>query len=273
MDTRARRRGRVAHAALMRLRHFVKSGYWRGHHVHSPFVYHIVREVITTRTPDDREVRQKALQYRKRLYGDDREIEVRQIGAVVREPAVTKISVIARRTSTSDKYGRMLARLVRDLKIDSILELGTSLGMSTTYLALAREEASVVTIEGVDEIGEEAERNMRMAGIRNVTVIRGDFDDKLEEAIRLLPHGKVGLAFVDGNHGKEATLRYFEKIASHRAEMSVVVFDDIYWSDGMTSAWNAIVADSRVSTTVELPRMGLAFFRQGCQKEHYIVRW
>ncbi len=264
---------RATHTAYMRFRHFVKSGYWRGHHIHSPFVYHMVRDVITTRTPNDREIRERAEEYRRALYADDRRIMVRQMGAVNREPRLRKICDIAKRTSTTEKYGRLLARIARELEIDSILELGTSMGISTAYLALSRPGARVVTIEGVAEVAEVAEARLKEAGINNVTVLRGDIDEKIDEAIAMLPRGEVGLAFIDGNHSKDATLRNFEKISAHRAALSVLIFDDIYWSDGMTTAWNTIVADSRVSTTIELAQMGLAIFRSGCQKEHYNLRW
>lgn len=272
----ARRRdkwGRVIHTARMRFRHLVISGYWRGHHIHSPFVFHIVRDVITPRNPQDRAVRTKAGDYRKNLYSSQESITTGQMGAVSAPPEERKVSDIARRTSTRDKYGRMLARLVADLKIDSILELGTSLGVSTAYLAAARDSAQVVSIEGLPAVARLADEGLRRAGFSNVTVITGDISENIDRAIDALPGKQVGLAFIDGDHSKEATLRFFEKIAARHTPLAVLVFDDIYWSKGMTEAWRQIVADERVDTTIELPEMGLAFFRTGCTKEHYILRW
>lgn len=264
---------RAAHTAYMRLRHFITSKYWRGHHIHSPFVYHIVREVITVRRPQDYDIRLQAEQYRNRLYKSIRKVKVGKMGAVAEPAKMRRVSKIARNTSTSEKYGRMLARLAKELNVNGILELGTSLGVSTAYLAAARPDATIVTIEGLDAIAEIAEAHLHNSGFGNVTVLRGDIGEKLDEAISMLPDGKVGMAFIDGNHSYEATLAYFNKIASRHAKMSVLVFDDIYWSDGMTRAWREIVANEDVNTTIELSQMGLAFFRTGCQKEHYVVRW
>lgn len=195
------------------------------------------------------------------------------MGAVSTEPRERKVSDIARRTSTRDKYGRMLARLIADLHIDSILELGTSLGISTAYMAAARESAHIVTIEGLEPVAKLADESLRLAGFNNVEVINGDIAEQLDAAIDHLPGQKVGLAFIDGDHSKEATINFFETIARRHTQLSVFVFDDIYWSKGMTEAWEHVVADERVQTTIELAQMGLAFFRTGCQKEHYIVRW
>lgn len=264
---------RTVHTARMRFRHLIISGYWRGHHIHSPFVFHIVRDIITPRNPQDAAIRAKASEYRRRLYESKATIVTGQIGAVATEPRERKVSDIARRTSTRDKYGRMLARLVADLRIDSILELGTSLGISTAYMAAARESAHIVTIEGLDPVARLADENLKSAGFNNIIVINGNITEELDRAIDLLPGQKVGLAFIDGDHSKEATIHFFETIAKRHTELSVLVFDDIYWSKGMTEAWEHIVADERVKTTIELAQMGLAFFRTGCQKEHYIVRW
>lgn len=264
---------RAMHTARMRFRHLIVAGYWRGHHIHSPFVFHIVRDVITPRNPQDQAIKAKAAEYRRRLYESKQAIVTSQMGAAPEGPKERKVADIARRTSTRDKYGRMLARLIVDLRVDSVLELGTSLGVSTAYMAAARESTRIVTIEGLPAVAQLAEENLKAAGFNNVQVITGDITEQIDNAIDSLPGKMVGLAFIDGDHSKEATLRFFEKIAARHTPVSVLVFDDIYWSRGMTEAWRQIVADERVSTTIELAQMGLAFFRTGCQKEHYILRW
>jgi len=270
-----RRRGatdRAAHKANMRLHHFLNARFWRGHGVHSPFVYHIVRHVISGRH-NDQDIRKAAALYRHSLLADKTAIVVGSIGAIIRPPRQRTVSDIARQTSTSEKYGRLLARLACEMKPDAILELGTSVGVSTAYLALARPEAKIFTIEGLDAIAYVARQHLSEAGLSNVNVVCGDIDDNLRATISSLPDGKVEFAFIDANHSLEATTRYFEMIAAHHADTCLIIFDDIFWSDGMTDAWHNIIKDPRVMTTIELPRMGLAFFRPGCQKEHYVVRW
>ncbi len=263
---------RAAHQANMRIRHFFRARYWRGHSVHSPFVYHIVRHVISG-WHHDPGLTDAVSRYRRGLLADGSELLVGSMGAVSREPRLRRVCDIARQTATSDKYGRLLARLAREMRPCGILELGTSVGVSTAYMAAACPTARVLTMEGLDAVARAARRHLEAAGLTGVTVMSGDIDERLPEALDALPDGKVELAFIDANHSREATLRYFEALARRRAEKCLLVFDDIYWSAGMTEAWRAIVEDGRVMTTIELPRMGLAFFRPGCQKEHYVVRW
>ncbi len=263
---------RAAHCAEMRLSHFVKARFWRGHGVHSPFVYNIIRHVITGRHKDD-ELRKAARAYRDSLRGDVSRVVVGGMGAVKGVPHQSTVREVAERTSVTDKYGRMLSRLVKELRPKSIVELGTSLGMGAVYLSLGNTNAQVVTLEGLDSVAYAARRHLTEARISNVRVVTGDIDDTLHEVLDSLPDGRVEFAFVDANHSREATLRYFELLTSHKANMCTIVFDDIFWSPGMTDAWRTIVDDERVMTSIELPRMGIVFFRSGCQKEKYVVRW
>ncbi len=262
----------AAHAARMRIRHFVRARYWRGHAVHSPFVYHIVRHVITGHHAD-KPLRRRMETYRESLTDDTTPLMVGSMGAVPHPPRLRSVGEIAAQTSTSDKYGRLLSRLAEELKPHGILELGTSTGVSAAYMSAGCPSAKIVSIEGLAAVAAVAERHLRTAGIDNVSVICGDIDAVLPQAIDELPGGEVEMAFIDANHSRDATLRYFEALTARRAERSLLVFDDIYWSSGMTEAWHAIAADERVMTSIELPRMGLAFFRPGCTKEHYVVRW
>lgn len=274
-DTVNHKRGaasHAAHAAQMRLRHFVRARHWRGHAVHSPFVYHIVRHVITGHHADE-PLRQRMEAYRKSLAADTTPLLVGSIGAAPRPPRLRTVCEIAEQTSTSDKYGRLLSRLAEELKPRGILELGTSTGVSAAYMSAGCPSAKIVSIEGLLEVAAVAGRHLCAAGFGNVSVLHGDIDATLPQALDAMPGGEVEMAFVDANHSRDATLRYFEALAARRAWRCLLVFDDIYWSSGMTEAWHAIVADRRVMTTIELPRMGLAFFRPGCTKEHYVVRW
>ncbi len=271
-NTNGTKISRARHTTLMRLRHFVNARFWKGHSIHSPFVYSIVRHVLDEHnTPPS--VRQKARLYRKALKHDDTEICVASMGAIVRKPRKRKVSNIAKNTSTSERYGLLLGRLASDMNAHTIVELGTSLGMSTAHMAIACPDAQILSLEGIEEIANVAKKHLANAGLANVSVRCCNIDSDLEVALNSLPQKSFDMAFVDANHSENATIQYFDTLINHAADKCLIVFDDIFWSKGMTNAWQHIVADDRIKTTIELPRMGLAFLRTGCQKEHYQVRW
>ena len=130
----------------------------------------------------------------------------------------------------------------------------------------------VFTIEGNKSSSEVAQNTLRESKVDNVFFFNGDFDDCLSQMMDNIM--APVLFFIDGNHTYEATMRYFNHVA-HKAVLNktIIVFDDIHWSEGMQRAWLEICADDRVATSVDLLRMGVVFFRSGCPKEHYIVRW
>lgn len=262
------------HMAREAARYYIKSGYWRGHRVHSPFVYHIVRHVITTRHRTDQQAQRNGREYRRKLINDKRMLSVTDLGTGSQRNQQRTVSQIASKAAINEKFGLMLYRLVAELKPQRILELGTSLGISTQYMAQALSNgAQLTSIEGSSECAQIASENLHAAGYEADLRV-GNFDEMLPTVLAepLLPT----FFFIDGNHTRKATLRYFHLIANEvekRNTEAVIIFDDIHLSEEMTSAWNSITLDERVMTSIDLFRVGIAFFRKGCQKEFYCVRW
>ncbi len=256
------------HTTRAFLSHAIHAKFWRGHGVHSPFVYDLIRHVITTRKRSA-ELRNAARTYRRGLRQDLTKLNIIDFGTGHDRSATVKH--IARRTSISEKYGLLLARLVEHYKPARVVEIGTSLGMSTFYLSHTHTDTCVVSIEGSDDVAHAALHHLHRHGVTNAQVRVGSFDEQLPRLLDEL--GTVDMAFVDGNHTYDATMRYFNLLARHRGKFLILIFDDIHWSPAMTQAWRQIVADQRVMTTIDLFRIGLAIFRTGCQKEHFRLRW
>ena len=165
----------------------------------------------------------------------------------------------------------MLFRLVKWLNPDSILELGTSLGISTMYLSLAFPGTQVVTVEGCIDSANLARENFDKHNQKNIQVLTGEFHERLEEALQLVP--SPGLIFFDGDHRKQATLDYFEQCLQHIKPETVFVIDDIYWSQGMEEAWQAICAHPDTKVCVDLFYFGVVFFRDELSKENFKLRF
>jgi predicted O-methyltransferase YrrM len=78
---------------------------------------------------------------------------------------------------------------------------------------------------------------------------------------------------MDGHHAKEPTLDYFELCLQHSHNDTVLVLDDIHWSQGMEAAWSAIKAHPRVTVTIDLYSLGLVFLRSEQAREHFRLRY
>ncbi len=247
--------------------HKIHSHYKRGFGVHSPFVYDLVRHVITTREVD-KPLRTAMRQLRHALKADRTPLAFTDFGTG--KDRTRLVSEIARSAAISEKYGLLLARIVKAYKPQSIIEVGTSLGVSTAYMAMAAPTTPITTIEGCPACADYARRNFAKHHLNNIEVLCARFDDVLPQVLK--QHG-AHLVYIDGNHTEDATLRYFDLCCQVAQPGDILIFDDIHWSSGMTRAWQRICDDPRIKTSVDLFRLGLVFFRTGCPKQHYRIRW
>jgi predicted O-methyltransferase YrrM len=257
---------------LKYLKYLITAKNGRGHGIHSPFVFDLVTQVLNDTGsyycygPIESE--------RQRLLRDASPVEVVDLGAGSRknDQAQRRICDIAKNALKPPKYSQLLFRMANYFKSKNILELGTSLGITTAYLSQVSDYAKVITLEGVPDIAKQARKTFANLGLSNVSLLRGNFDDTLTEAIQHL--SQIDFAYMDGNHRLEPTLRYFEEILPHLTKESIVIFDDVHWSKEMEQAWDAIKADERVTLTIDLFFIGIAFFRQDFKvKQHFTIRF
>eukprot|EP01037_Dinobryon_pediforme_P009385 gene9385-9465_t len=240
------------------------------HGVHSPFVYRLVDEVIYNFAPQKVYPETEAL--RQQLIIDNRLITVTDLGAgsLLNNNKKKKIADIARNALKPPKLAQLLYRLAADAQPRNIIELGTCLGITTVYLQKAAPGAKVFTLEGCPQTAAIASETFARAGINDTTLLTGNFDDTLPDVIGAL--NQLDFVFVDGNHQKEATLKYFKWCLPKVHEDTLLIFDDIYWSEGMKEAWKEIKAHPDVTVTVDLFWIGLVYFKPGQAKEDFLIR-
>lgn len=253
------------------IKYFLFASHKRGHGIHSPFVFNLVLKVFQNRGNPDIVYTVELI--RKKLMLDHRQIKVKDYGAGSKnmKPDLRKVSDIARYSSVPEKYGKLLAGLSGAFGRNEIIEFGTSLGISTMYMAAANADATVYTMEGCPSISEIAGENFKEAGLNNIRILTGPFEKVLPEIEKL--KAKPGLVYIDGNHRKEPLLEYFTRMVNISDENTVIVIDDIYSSDDMGDAWNEIKKNKKISFTVDIFRMGLVFFRKGMTHHDYIIRY
>ncbi|MCW3105231.1 MAG: SAM-dependent methyltransferase [Bacteroidetes bacterium] len=241
------------------------------HGIHSPFVFSLYNHVFKNASSYYAYTAVEAV--RSRLSADKRIVRVKDLGAGSghNQGKERTVSGILRTAVKSPKYSQLLFRLVNYFQPDTILELGTSLGISTMYLAIARSKSTVTTIEGCPETRRIALENFASLGLPNIRSLEGNFDSELPEALQSL--NTLDLVFFDGNHRKSATLSYFEQCLEKANNESIFIFDDIYWSKEMTEAWELIKAHPKVKVTIDIFQLGIVFFRKEQVKQHFVLSY
>lgn len=230
----------------------------KGHGVHSPYLFSFINEVLRdTQVFADFQIPEA---YRQALLNDSTSFDRLDLGAGSRtgNPAVS-VQSMARRSLQPPRWAQLLYRIVRHYKPGPLLELGTSFGVTTQYLALADPAPPLYTLEGDPFIAQRASDQFSSDGLDRIKLVLGAFDHTLPEVLAKM--GEVGFALIDGNHRKEPTLRYFEQLLPHVHNDSILIFDDIYWSPSMQSAWETIRRHPQVRGTIDLFRMGIVLFR------------
>lgn len=241
------------------------------HDIHSPFIFELLTNVIEDTTPYY--IFQPIELLRDKLLISKKVISITDFGAgsTINSSRQRKVADITKHSAKPAKYGQLLFRLINHFKPARILELGTSLGISTLYLAAPDSNARVITLEGCPETAAVAEHNFHLLKIKNIELTIGDFKKTLPDALSKLQ--QVDVVFFDGNHQKDATLNYFEQCLPFAHTNSLFIFDDIYWSKGMEEAWATIKNHPKAIVTVDLFFIGLVFFRAEQNKQHFKLKF
>lgn len=241
------------------------------HGIHSPFFYELYSNVIKDKTPFYSYADIESI--RAMLLLSNQKINVTDFGAGSKLTTSNqrKISSIVKNAAKLPKYGQLLFRLVNRFKPSTVLEIGTSLGISTMYLAAPSKKTNVITIEGCPTIARIAKINFQKIGFENINLHNGNFDEVLPKI--LSEKAALDMVFFDGNHTEKATITYFNWCLEKANEQSVFVFDDIYWSEEMKNAWHTIKNNPKVTSTIDLFFLGVVFFNPDFTKEHFVLRF
>ncbi|ANE53346.1 SAM-dependent methyltransferase [Flavisolibacter tropicus] len=244
----------------------------KGHGMHSPFVFQFILHVLNNNSHYKSPATIEAL--RKHLLKDTTVLNIEDMGAGSRTGAGKQRSVqqLAKSAVKPKKYSQLLYRLVKRYQPQTIVELGTSLGITTAYVATANPAAKVITVEGSEAIHQVAQANFKTLKLGNIEALQGNFDNVLPQVLQHLP--KVDLGYIDGNHRLAPTLSYFEQFLQHAHNDTILIFDDIHWSAEMEQAWEQIKAHPAVTCTVDIFFLGFVFFRNEFKEEqHFTIRY
>ncbi len=212
--------------------------------------------------------------FRKIFLNDHTKIRGIDPGAGSRVTKSVHNNTIARTAKhgiSSKKDCIFLSELVKLIQPETCIELGTSLGIATAYLAKSVRQGSVYTFEGNDTMAQKSKDLFHHLHCANVHLIKGNVDDTLPK--RLAQLEAVDFAVIDANHTQSALLRYFDFLKVKMSGTGIMVVDDIRWSVDMYRGWKKIILDEAVTTSIEFLDKGVLIFKKHIQKQHYILSY
>lgn len=260
---------------LIRFLHF----YWNAqtsYRLHSPFIFQFAREILDDQRmfyafPVIERLRKSLKRNRTKLTVTDH-----GAGSKIQNDKQRSVRQLVKYSASSPFYCQVLFKTINAYQPLNILELGTSVGISSLYQAAGLGTGGrLITLEGCPQIAQVAKENIEMVDAQNIELRVGRFEDTLVPALEELK--RLDYVFIDGNHREKPTIEYFETCLQYAHEASIFVFDDIHWSEGMEAAWRYIQQHSKVTMSIDLFSCGLVFLRtQNKTKLHYQLvptRW
>lgn len=246
--------------------------------LHSPFVFDLYQTAIKKQV--QKPVFEKIELCREQLKQNQSVINYTDLGAgsnILNKSIRKKVSAVAKTHLKPKRIAQIIHFIVAKYKCKQAVELGTSLGITASYIASALaentkpENSQYTTIEGAPAIRQIALKQFDTLQLNPyINSVEGNFNDVLPTVIS--NYNNIDLFFVDGNHTYEATMHYFKMALPLQHNNSVFIFDDIYWSKGMSKAWQEIKQHPQVLQTVDLFFIGLVFFRQEQTPQHFKLR-
>jgi predicted O-methyltransferase YrrM len=252
--------------------YFLKAQNGKGHGIHSPFVFDFIIHVLNDKKKYA--YYSKIESVRTQLLKNNNTIEVEDFGAgsAVLPFKDRIVKDIAASSLKKKKYGQLLFRIAKYYHSKTIVELGTSFGITTSYLASANMDSKVFTFEGSNNIAKIAWQNFESLDLKNIELLKGSFQKTLPSVNDKIEN--VDLLFIDGNHRKDPTLEYFNFFLSKSTNNSIFIFDDIHWSAEMEEGWKLIQEHHSVTLTIDLFFIGLVFFSTDFKvKQHFTIRF
>lgn len=234
------------------------------YNIHSPLVHDFIENVL------DNSVKYYSFigieHVRSLLLKQNEAIELKDLGAGSKsiKSSLSTINILTKKVQSTPEKAQILFRIVSFFQKKNILEIGTSLGLTTAYLSNANKNGQITTIEGDQRVSNLAQKNFNTLKLNNIKLINEPFDEIIPQLLK----NKFDLVFFDGNHSKEATLRYFYWLVEYANEDSIFIFDDIYWSSEMKQAWQEICNFDKVMLSLDIFSLGIVFFKKNREKEH-----
>lgn len=178
-----------------------------------------------------------------------------------------KIADVAATSLSKKNYCELFYRIAEYIDAGRILELGTSMGITTLYLSM-KENAKVFTFEGNPDIIHIAQTNFESFEKQNIQLVDGNLDETLSDFLQ--DPAKIDFVLMDANHRYEPTMRYFNMLSRRMSDKGIIIADDIHRSLEMEMAWMKMKTHDLVYGSIDLYKCGILFFDLSLTRKHFV---
>ena len=222
--------------------------YRKGFGVHSPFVFNLITKVIEE----------------KCSYYSFYDIELLRKQLLFREGEINYPD-----RQNKGKRKTLLFRLTNYFKSKNILQIGTTMGLSTLYLTSYATGLKCIALENVPEFATTARQAFAKEGRNPVDLRIGNYKDLLPQALNDI--NSLDFVFFNTLYEQHNNLWLFNECMKYAHNDTVFVFEGIKASRKMRELWEEICACPEVTVTLDLYSLGIVLFNKKLHKRDYIV--
>jgi len=246
-----------------KIKYLRKARHWHGFGIHSPFLFHLVTEVIEDkkRYPVYRIIQSSKKQITNRVKEINYDQEITYNGIPLQSLIGKKKPF--KSVELGYRYGKLMLRLVREFKPSSVFYHGPTFGLNLLYLALADENIPVnthTTDPVMNQLCKEAIENIP---VNNVNL---EFEETTPSCVQEFVF--INLSFLPGEARNKILLKL--KLGG---DDDVMIIRGIHKSGEMETLWQEVIKEKKVRVSLDLYEIGILLFRKKLQKQHFILRF
>ena len=237
----------------------------KGHGVHSPLAYSLITKVIEEKCPYY--IFEEIEKIRQSLIEDSTLVTYSGRSGKIKRNTVGEITL---KESHHRRYGALLFRLVNFFKASSVLNVGSSSGVMSFYLASPHSNCRCVALEHRKELLRVAEDKAKQLGLENLHFCSGTSPDDIDKVLQR-QSGGFDLIFIDTAYDPELTGIIAGKCLQHFREDYVLIIDGINRNKSMQQLWKSLKLQIKGGITLDLYALGIIFASHKMYKKNYIT--
>jgi len=248
---------------IRRIIYLKKARHRRGHGIHSPFLFHLITDVV--------ENRKRLPEY---LIFKELKNSAQSLLATFSEPSLAAIYLqhhlapsnphrLYRKAELPLRYGKVVFRLLREFKPASVVHYGPTFGPNLGLMAMADPNGLVNQFISDPSYELISRKLLKDRSISNICF----FNEKS------VPPVHPDFIVINYPCDAAASHRIVQKSLHLHGEDDVLIVRGIHESKDMEAIWQEMIASESVRVSLDLFEIGIALFRKGLQKENFIQRF
>lgn len=248
---------------IRRIVYLKKARHRRGHGIHSPFLFHLITEVVENRTclPEYKIFKDLKSNVLDLLDGFSEPSLINLYHQLNVPPS--NPHRLCRKVELPLRYSKVVFRLIREFKPSTVINYGPTLGANLAIMAMANSDSQVYQLinDGTCELV--SKKLLKDSAISNVRFFQ-------ENEVPSVSHEFVIINY-PGN--PVVSQNRIQKCLRLHGDDDVLIIRGIHESKAMETIWREMIASESVRVSLDLFEIGIALFRKGLQKENFIQRF